>query len=411
MARKPGRFRFPGPVPKEALEFFEAKDLRPGFSYHDVSGIEHAYAFTVAKAVQLDILDDIRKALRDHLAEGKTFESFRKELEPALKKKGWWGEKRAIDPRTGDPVPAQLGSPRRLRVIYDANMRAARAAGQWERIQRTKRSHPFLRYELGPSEEHRHDHVRWAGTMLPADDEWWNTHMTPNGWGCKCWLRQISRREAERLGGETPRPERRPVRWTNPRTGKEVEIDQGLDPAWASNPGRDRGRILADRLIGDLDAADEALARAAVRQVVDSPLLERRLRPAAKGDRPGDLPIGYLDAWSRDTLGSRTSVVRLMRDGARKQRRLHPDMLPGDYRAPLRETLARGRPLRVARHRGSDVNALAYFLELDGRLLKAAIHLDGEGRLFLATFHGTTWENWNDLVRRGATPLERPEGR
>ena len=43
-----------------------------------------------------------------------------------------------------------------------------------------------------------------AGTLLPVDDPWWQTHYPPNGWGCKCWVRQVSRREAERLGGCHP---------------------------------------------------------------------------------------------------------------------------------------------------------------------------------------------------------------
>ena len=43
-------FSFPGPVPREALDYFRAKDLRPGFDYRDVWGSEHAHAFTVAKA-------------------------------------------------------------------------------------------------------------------------------------------------------------------------------------------------------------------------------------------------------------------------------------------------------------------------------------------------------------------------
>ena len=399
---RPG-FRFPGPVPREALDFFDAKDLRPGFDHRDVSGAEHAAAFTVAKAVQLDILDDIRAALRDHLAEGKTFESFKRELEPVLRKKGWWGRKAAIDPRTGKAAEAQLGSPARLRTIFRANLRAARAAGQWERVQRTKRQLPYLLYRLGPSEEHRAEHVAWDGTLLPADDPWWSDHMPPNGWGCKCWVRQVSEAEARKLGGATARPERDEVEWTNPRTKKTIRVDRGLDPAWASNPGRDRQRILAGRLIGELDAADEALAAAAVRTVVDSPLLERQLAPMAKSDPPkGDLPIGHLDSRWQAALGSQTRVVRLTQGSARKQRLAHPDIVAADYREPLREVLRRGRPLRVTEHRGKSVNALAFFLPLEGgRMLKAAIHLDGQA-LRLASFHESSQGNIDALLAQGA---------
>lgn len=262
MAERPPRpgFRFPGPVPREALEFFRAKRLRPSFSYLDVAAEEHALAFTVAKSAGFDILDDINSALDAHLAEGKTFASFRRELEPVLQKAGWWGEREVTDPETGEKVLAQLGSPRRLRTIFRANMRSARAAGQWQRIQRTKRTHPYLLYRASSSVERRAEHLGWVGTLLPADDPWWNDHFPPNGWGCKCWVRQVSAAEAARLGGQTARPRREEVEWTNPRTGETRTLDRGLDPSWASNPGRDRERIVEEALAQRLDGAEGAMA-------------------------------------------------------------------------------------------------------------------------------------------------------
>ena len=76
----------------------------------------------------------------DASAEGQTLRQFQKSLALVLQKKGWWGVKPLRDPVTGDIVEVQLGSPRHLRVIYDTNMRTARATGQWRRIQCGKRS-------------------------------------------------------------------------------------------------------------------------------------------------------------------------------------------------------------------------------------------------------------------------------
>lgn len=179
---RPG-FRFPGPVPAEALEFFRKKNLHPSFSYLDASAEEHALGFTVAKSAGFDILEDVKAALDKHLENGGTLRTFEKELTPVLKKKGWWGVQGVEDSKTGKTVTAQLGSPRRLKTIFRANMRSARAAGQWARIQRTKATHPSLLYQLGPSREHRDEHVAWNGTLLPVDDEWWDTRYPPNGYG------------------------------------------------------------------------------------------------------------------------------------------------------------------------------------------------------------------------------------
>ena len=375
------RFRFPGPAPREALEFFKAKRLRPSFSYLDVAAEEHALAFTVAKSAGFDILADVKSALAEHLEQGKTFESFKRELAPVLQEKGWWGEKDVTDPETGEKRLARLGSPRRLKTIFRANMRSARAAGQWQRIQRAKRTHPYLLYRPSSSRERRDEHRGWVGTLLPADDPWWRDHFPPNGWGCKCWVRQVSAREAARLGGATPRPPRDEVEWTNPRTGQTMAVDRGLDPSWAGNPGIDRPRLLAEELARDvsvLAGASDALAREAVRQVVDSPLLERQFAPLKPGETLGDLPIAVLPEKRARQLGTEARALVLTRETAKKQAKNHhrpnkrwPDSAPlsvDDYRTVLPEMLERARDEHVVRsggHLGADRDELLLAYEKD----------------------------------------------
>jgi hypothetical protein len=275
---RPG-YRFPGPPPEEALQFFDEKELWPSFSYLDVWREEHATIFTVAKAMEMDVVTTLHAAARKALAEGQTFQQFQKELTPILQKAGWWGKQTMVDPLTGEEKLVDLGSPRRLKTIFDTNMRTARAAGQWERIQRTKDSFPFLLYTIGPSREHRVEHVGWHGTCLPVDDPWWRSHMPPNGWGCKCRVRQVSQWEYERLqkngvpapdapmilgpdGQPTgrreqkttpirtsPPPEGQPQRWVNTRTGQEEMVPYGFDPGWNYNPGEARREQQAQKLL------------------------------------------------------------------------------------------------------------------------------------------------------------------
>lgn len=294
---RPG-FTFPGPVPKEALNYFRGKGLKVGFSHLDVWREEHACSFTVAKAMEVDLLEDIRAALDKALAEGQTLARFQKELKPLLEKKGWWGTGDVVDPATGEIAEnAQLGSPRRLKTIYDANMRTARAAGQWDRIQRTKEALPYLLRTLGPSEHHRQQHVAWHNTLLPADDPWWEGHFTPSGYGCKCRTRQVGEWEAGKLkekgapaaerqqllNPETGRPTghleqkfspvitqpapdvMRP--WLNKRTGVTHMIPEGIDPGWDRNPGKYRRENLDAMLAGKLTTADPAIAAAARKDV------------------------------------------------------------------------------------------------------------------------------------------------
>lgn len=222
------------PPPKEAVDYLKAKGYKMGWDYRDVWREEHARAFTVAKAMREDLLADLRRSVERALEKGETLKQFKKGLEGTLEGYGWSGFTLGPD---GDLI--ELGTPRRLKTIYDTNMRTARAAGQWERIQRSKKTNPFLIYQLGPSREHRIEHSNWSGLVLSADDSWWETHYPPNGWGCKCHVRQMSKSEAEAAGiDQAPPIIREP--WENKRTGAIEMVPKGLDPGWDTNAGKTR---------------------------------------------------------------------------------------------------------------------------------------------------------------------------
>lgn len=269
---KPG-FAFPGPPPQEVIDYFQAKGWKIGFDWRDVWAEEHAYAFTVAKAMELDVLRTIRASLDQAITEGIPYRQWAKDLQSELERLGWWGKQEMVDPVTGQTIHAQLGSPERLKTIYDANLRSARAAGQWQRIQRSKRTHPYLLYLLGPSRVHREQHSGWSGLLLPVDSPWWASHMPPNGWGCKCYVRQVTERQAQRLrekglsvkgepirdkdGNLTGRHHRERIKvrttppkdstfeWVNKRTGEVLRVPTGIDPGWHTNPGAVREAAIA----------------------------------------------------------------------------------------------------------------------------------------------------------------------
>ncbi len=232
--------------PSEAIRFFQRKGLSKTFAWQDMWQEQHAIAFTVAKSAGHDILGDVFGAVKSALAEGTTFEAFRSELTPTLMKKGWWGVKEQIDPLTGEVVKVQLGSRRRLKIIYDTNLRMARAAGQWERIDRVKTRRPFLRYSAVLDGRTRPLHRTWHGTILPVDDPWWNTHFPPNGWRCRCTALQYSARDLKRKGwtvtDKPPVVQTRPYK--NPRTNEVMAVPEGIDPGFGYNVGKANLRIM-----------------------------------------------------------------------------------------------------------------------------------------------------------------------
>jgi len=309
--------------PQEVLRFFKAKGLQPSWHWQDVLLDEHAYAFTVAKSAGYDVLADIRAAVDKAIEERQDFHDFARELIPTLQRKGWWGKARAIDPDTGKPRTVQLGSPARLKIIYEANIHTAYAAGEWERSWRTRRALPYLVYELSTSIDKRPEHLTWVGTILPVEDPWWDTHFPPNGWGCKCGARQISEWEAKQSPEFGKAPTDFGTRFeVNRRTGQVMEVPNGIDAGWNNNPGKARMKSAADLLAGRLDAMDEATRRIAAQDLAGSALFRAIASGVFKFDPlsldPGNLargqiatPLAALPERVARVIGARGRTARL----------------------------------------------------------------------------------------------------
>ena len=253
----------PGPEilnvrPEEAIRHFRAKGYHTAFSWLDTDAAAHLRSFTVAKAMPQDILTDIRQAVDAAIAAGESFSKFRHRLQETLVKKGWWGQQILRDPLTGKDRLVQLGSVRRLRTIFETNLRTAYARGRWERIERLQDRMPYLRYVAVQDARTRPEHAAWHGVVLPVDDPWWSTHYPPNGWGCRCTVMQLDDDDLQRYGyrltdGTPPFSTRADLRpWRNKRTGQVHQIPRGIDPGWAHNVGQTG---VAQGIINDIPGA------------------------------------------------------------------------------------------------------------------------------------------------------------
>ena len=386
-------------APREEREFFSAKGQHESFSWRDTLFDEHASSFTVAKSTGYDILGDIRAAVQRAIDDREDFATFASKLQPILEAKGWWGKKAATDPLTGETRPVQLGSPRRLQIIHWANVRSARAAGEWERIQRTKRGLPFIEYLLTTAAHPREEHLQWVGTILPVDDPWWDTHFPPCAWMCQCRVLQLTASAAKRKGYD---PDARPTydgmttTFRNGRTGETREVPKGVSPGWDTNPGKfrmDNLRRLWDDKLGPLP--DEA-RRIATEDMTRQPIFETvaggRSGYVTKGADTSDanvqrgrfaLPVASVPAPIAARLGTDAPLVKLsVADGA-KQAENHRDLTPADY-AHVQAALDAADHVVAEPAR----RQLHIFADLAGRSVKMVLRKAAStGELFLKSFH------------------------
>ncbi|WP_321367605.1 PBECR2 nuclease fold domain-containing protein [uncultured Desulfuromusa sp.] len=217
-----------------------------------------------------DLLTDFRSAVDKAISEGTTLETFRKDFDIIVAKHGW---------------SYNGGRNWRSNVIYSTNIRTAYMAGRWKQLTDPEllKLRPYLEYRHGDSLHPRLPHLAWDGTILPADDPWWQTHYTPNGWGCKCKVFSVSERDLERMGKTGP--DKAPAIEIDSKTGAPVGIDKG----WDYNVGQAAwGRSHQLRLMEDqgpwtdlIPWGPEKYGRGAV--PIDAAQAER-IRPVPVGD-------------------------------------------------------------------------------------------------------------------------------
>lgn len=368
--------------PTEALEFFRAKGFAPPdqrFDYRDVWQDEHARMFVVAKAMRDDVLSLLRRAVDDALDQGRTLQQFTADLEPELKRLGWWGEGTERDPLTGQLKTVQLGSKRRLTTIYDANMRASRAAGRWAQIQRTKVAFPYLWYRQVQRETRRQEHRRYHDLILPVDHPAWTRIYPPNGWHCACTVRQLSEAQMRRRGLKVTTDFRLiETLVANRRTGKLDAVPVGVDPAWDGNPGAAHLAISArhDRVVAAdpvQPPLDQPPPRHNKSNRVDAEAIERSFVKGARdrGLQTGVEHLGVFDAATGEVLdwnsGTKSSVY-------------FTDLMVGPMAEPRRRIVAVHNHPRSTSLSDADLRVLA-----DWPGLAAMTVIGHDGSLYRAT--------------------------
>lgn len=259
--------------PAEAVAYLQQRgQLTRTFSWRDLWQDEHAHQFTISRLARLDLLQAIRDLITASVGGDLSRTDFMRDAEQLLASTGWWGEKTVIDEAEGEPVTTRFDPPR-LKLIFDTNTRAAYAAGQWDEIERSKATHPFLRYVTQGDEFVRPAHRAWANVTLPVDHVFWETHYPPNGWRCRCRIRPMTARAVQRgvapdgkpLRTEAPTVELR--EWIDDRTGQVRQVPTGIDPGFGYNVGAAtaRARALQDQVNVKLAKAAPDLAAAAQR--------------------------------------------------------------------------------------------------------------------------------------------------
>lgn len=217
--------------PQQIVEWYKNKGYKFSWDWQEVWQEQHARAFTVAKAMKLDILQTIKDEVDKIFSQGITYEQFKKDLEPILKRLGWWGRVKAsdvpgYDPKSGiDPNKiVELGSPRRLRTIYQTNANVAYSAGRYKMMIANAENRPYWQYKQIDRRTKRKSHSYYADKVFRYDDPIWDTIYPPSDWNCGCYVIPLTAAEVEARG----------LKISN---GSDFQI-KNIPPEWQYNPGK-----------------------------------------------------------------------------------------------------------------------------------------------------------------------------
>ncbi|MDU9392138.1 phage minor head protein [Pseudomonas sp. zfem002] len=188
-----------GLEPKNAVAYLKSKGYAITWNWQEMLDQAHDQAFTVAKAMRLDLLSDIRGALETALQEGQTLKQFIADLQPVLEAQGWWGKQVIVDSQgVGEMI--QLGSPRRLKTIYQTNLQSAYMAGRKAEMEQTTETHPYWMYVAILDGKTRPSHRALNGQVFRHDDPIWSAIFPPNGFNCRCRVVALSEAAVKRRG-------------------------------------------------------------------------------------------------------------------------------------------------------------------------------------------------------------------
>jgi SPP1 gp7 family putative phage head morphogenesis protein len=219
---------------EEAIDFLKGKVNLPARRYDDLLGYAHVRGFTVSGVVRDDMLADFKRALEKAQREGTGYQEFRKSFDEIVDRTGWKFNARG----TNDEQRREW----RALIIYKTNMRTSYMAGRYAQLTDPDvlNYRPYWQYVHSGALHPRKSHLALDGKVFAATDAVWDIYFPPNGFGCECDVKALSRRDLERLGKSIPDafPLPAPYDGIDPRTGETEIRYPGVDRGWNYNGGK-----------------------------------------------------------------------------------------------------------------------------------------------------------------------------
>ena len=180
---------------QEAVRWFRDRLPMTDDAFDALDAQAYHKAFRVAGLAQLDMVTQVWEALDRAIAKGESMESFRAAVQDRLT--AAWGKE----------------MPWRVETIFRTNAQLAYSDARWEQMEHpaVKKARPFRRFDAIMDSRTTDICAALDGTVLPADDPFWGTHLPPLHFNCRSHQVSLTGREAEAEGIDDAAPEEQPT--------------------------------------------------------------------------------------------------------------------------------------------------------------------------------------------------------
>ena len=237
----------------EAFEYLRARGIEPSADFYDRVEAARKQAWTMSKLSDLEHIGRIKASLEKAIAEGMSFDNWRKENLADLQ---------------GLPKSYQ-------ETVFRTTVLSSYNAGRWAHFRDHAERRPILRYTAIKDSRTRPAHRALHGLMMPVDDPRGQTLAPPGGFNCRCTLMSLSERQAKGMG-YTGAPQDIPT-WTDKHG---VEHTAAPDKGWNHSPEYDLTDYLRQK------EQKVGLGRAVYNKTMDKTSLANDLHKAAESAEP-----------------------------------------------------------------------------------------------------------------------------
>ncbi|AZF88290.1 head morphogenesis protein [Meiothermus phage MMP7] len=180
--------------PEEAIAWFRARLPLPKAEWLALEERARRKAFTVAGVAQLDLLAEVWDSLARALEEGTPYTEWAKEARTRLE--DTWGRRNSA----------------RLETIFRTNVQMAYSSGRWAQMTQpeVRQARPYWMYDAVLDNRTTSICQERHGTVLPADDPWWQGNTPPLHFSCRSGIRPLTSEQAQARGIAERLPEEPP---------------------------------------------------------------------------------------------------------------------------------------------------------------------------------------------------------